>query len=137
MGIGYNYAMITITTASILALIYVFLAIFVIKMRYKYRVSINSNHEPELDYAIRAHANFNEYVPLSLILLYFAEENFGDNIFLMIISVALICGRVCHAHAFLTMQNQKNKFKTRQIGMVLTFSTLIILAISLLSFVIS
>ncbi len=124
---------ITFVTSAILAIIYVLLAVYVIKNRYKHKVSINSNNVPQLDYAIRAHANFNEYVPLTLILLYLAEGQYGSIFCLQATAVAVILGRLCHAYAFITMNN---RFKTRQMGMMLSFIPIIGLAIALIASII-
>ena len=58
----------TTLLASILALLYVWLGLQVITQRRKHQVLIGTGGNSELEWTIRAHANFAEYVPIGLIL---------------------------------------------------------------------
>ena len=66
--------MITGFFASILVFIYIKLARNVIKLRREHNVVIGDGKIKELEQAIRAHANFNEYVPIGLIMLLFRNK---------------------------------------------------------------
>jgi len=110
--------------AAIFALMLVGLASYVIKMRYKHRVSLGDGGNKDMLKAIRAHGNFIEYVPMSLILMGMLELNGESTTVLHAFGGALLVGRVLHAPGL----NFKGTSKLRQIGMVLTFGVLVGLA---------
>ncbi|WP_454784497.1 MAPEG family protein [Legionella sp. WA2024007413] len=117
---------VTTISSSLLALAYVYLSIYVVTLRRKYKVTIGCNECVDLEKAIRAHGNFNEYVPLTLILLFCAEANKASWITLSILVFFFFLGRFFHAYAFLRKQHH---LKFRVQGMILTF-----LVIACLSF---
>jgi uncharacterized membrane protein YecN with MAPEG domain len=116
---------ITTVLASILALLYVWLGLQVIKQRRKHQVLIGTGGSSELEWTIRAHANFSEYVPLALILFACAEYNQTNAWVLSIFALMLLGGRAIHAYAFIGPQKE---LKQRVYGMKLTFWTIIGLA---------
>ena len=59
--------------AAILGLVFVVLSIRTLLLRRQLKVEIGDGDQPMLARAARVHANFAEYVPLSLILIYFLE----------------------------------------------------------------
>ncbi|MCE0721662.1 MULTISPECIES: MAPEG family protein [Legionella] len=116
---------ITTLTGSLLALGYIYLSLQVIKLRRKYKVVLGCNEFTELEMAIRAHGNFNEYAPLILILLLCAEANQANWIVLLILVFFFIVGRIIHAYAFL---KEKHHLKYRMQGMTITFIVIICLS---------
>ena len=66
---------ITAIYASLLAFIYIKLSTNVIKLRRLHKVSLGHKDHKDLEQAIRAQANFIEYVPFGLILLSCLEIN--------------------------------------------------------------
>ncbi|TAL66488.1 MAG: glutathione S-transferase [Legionella sp.] len=117
---------ITTLTSSILAGVYVAMSIKVIQLRRTYRVSVGADGHKDLEMLIRAHGNFSEYVPLTLILLLCAEANNIHWIPLLIIALLFLAGRLFHAYAFIY---NLDHFKHRVRGMKLTFLCLVALAI--------
>lgn len=115
--------------AAIFALMLVVLSGYVIKMRYKHRVSLGDGGNGEMLKAIRAHGNFIEYVPISLILLTMLELGGESATILHGFGGALLVGRILHAPGL----NFKGTTKLRQIGMILTFGVLIGLALRILA----
>ncbi len=93
--------MMTALYASILALIYIKLSQNIISLRRKYKVSIGHSKHKDLEQAIRAQANFNEYVPIGLILLACLELNKIHSIVVFLLGGLLLVGRFLHAKAFL------------------------------------
>jgi uncharacterized membrane protein YecN with MAPEG domain len=95
--------MLTITAfyASILAFIYMKLSLNIISLRRKYKISLGFGKHKDLEQAIRAHANFNETVPIGLILLVCLEVNKIHFLIVLILGGLLILGRYFHAKAFL------------------------------------
>ena len=115
--------------AGILALIYVILALRVTRLRGLARVGIGSGGDAWLERAIRAHANWAEYVPLALILLGFMEMQRNSAYLLHILSIALILGRLIHA---VNISREGENGSIRVLAMTLTFAVLIIAAIILI-----
>jgi uncharacterized protein len=98
---------ITMMTACILGLIFVILSILVVKSRVKANVSLGQGEQlsvamgqegeaSKLLVASRSHANFAEYVPLSLILLGYAEAAGGKQMIICILATMLVISRTIH-----------------------------------------
>ena len=112
-------APITTLTAVTLALVYVRLALGVIKLRRQHGVKLGTGTQPDLEAAVRAHANFAEYVPLVLILLLLAEINQAMWPITAVAAILLIYGRLTHARAL-----QSNSIPQRVTGMKATFAAI-------------
>jgi len=117
---------ITDTTASLLTFVYVFLAFKVIALRRTEKIALGDGGVQKLQAAIRAHGNFSEYVPLSLVLMALLELDHFASIALMVVALALVLGRVLHSVSVLS---NPQRFKFRVLGMQLTFATLVSLAV--------
>lgn len=115
--------MITTIYASVLAVFYVAMSVYIIKGRYQYGISLGDGENPDMIRRIRAHANFSEYVPFTLLMMLFAELEGGSVFFMHGLGLMFVTGRVVHAITI----NRPDKIRYgRQIGMVLTFSVLLI-----------
>ncbi|PCI63201.1 MAG: glutathione S-transferase [Gammaproteobacteria bacterium] len=112
--------------ASILALFLIALAVNIIKLRFKFQVGLGDGGEQPLIKAIRIHGNFTEYMPLALILLASYELNGGDELYLHIIGLSLVAGRVLH---MLGLTTTVGASLPRQIGILATFIVLFALAV--------
>ena len=100
---------------------FVGLSIRVIRMRRAGKVSLGDCGDRKLMRAQRVHANFAEYVPFALILMALAEAQ-GASIWLIHgMGVALLIGRIAHAHGF-GQEPETTNYRTR--GMQLTFAVL-------------
>ncbi|NBW99496.1 glutathione S-transferase [bacterium] len=117
---------ITLILSSVMGLMCVWLALQVIKNRRKHQVSLGDGGIDELTRAIRAHGNFVEYVPLSLILLACSELNQAPLLVVTGFAVLIFLGRAFHAYAFL---GGKDHFKPRIFGMKLTLYGLVALSV--------
>lgn len=117
---------ITLVLSSVMGLMCVWLALQVIKNRRKHQISLGDGGIDELTRAIRAHGNFVEYVPLSLILLGCSELNQAPNLIVIGFAVLIFLGRAFHAYAFLA---GKDHFKPRILGMKLTLYGLVALSV--------
>jgi uncharacterized membrane protein YecN with MAPEG domain len=73
----------------------------------------------------RAHANFNEYVPMALILMGLIEMNVGTSRWLWGIGALLVVARV--AHPFGLERPMPNPY--RAIGVMLTFASMLFLIV--------
>ena len=66
--------------AAMLALLFVLLSVNVIRARRSHRVTLGVAGNVDLERQVRVHANFAEYVPLTLLLLAMARTSAGDNL---------------------------------------------------------
>jgi uncharacterized membrane protein YecN with MAPEG domain len=110
--------------AGLFTLYFVRLAFNVIRLRKANKVSLGSGGHSDLEIAIRVHGNFAEYVPLGLILLALLESHNTHPIVVLVLGFTLGLGRFLHAQGLHT-----GNLKYRVRGMMLTFGTLITLAI--------
>ncbi|MDP3269354.1 MAG: MAPEG family protein [Legionella sp.] len=117
---------ITTVTTSLLSIILIIVSIKIIKLRREYKVSLGDNGHKDLERVIRAHGNFIEYTPITLILMLCAEANQAHWVILFILALFFILGRALHAYAFIY---NKTHFKFRVRGMILTFSVILFLAV--------
>lgn len=108
--------------ASLLAVLFVLLSIRTLRLRGQYGVAVGPGKVPELHRAIRAHANFAEYVPITLLLLYFLEMQTPNRLLVHVFCSALLLGRMCHAFG-ISQVNENLNFRVT--GMALTFIALI------------
>ena len=114
--------------ASLFALMFVGLSIAVIRKRRALKIATGTGGSNEMEYAMRAHGNFAEYVPLALILLAGAELNNAPVWTIITIGTLLLIGRLLHAYGFLKSAKETH-FKFRVSGMAVTFTSLILLAL--------
>ena len=117
--------------AALLALLFAALSIRTLRMRRRLRIAIGDAGNESMLRAMRAHSNFAEYVPISLILMYLVAQSGATPLFLHGLGLCILAGRVSHA---LGVSRLKEKYAFRVIGMTLTLGPLIICSIRLLSF---
>ena len=86
--------------AGLLGLLAVSLTVSVGRMRMQKKIYLGDGGDPEMLSAIRAHGNFMEYVPLCLVLIYFASDYYGYWP-VAIVSLVLLISRVLHAGGLL------------------------------------
>ena len=110
--------------AGILSLFYIGLSFRVISLRRKYKVGINDGQQKELSRAIRA--NFAEYVPITIFLIFLLEINQASNLALHLLGSGLFIGRILHA---LGLDKSAGTSLPRMIGMILTFLVIIVAAV--------
>ena len=83
--------------AALLGLIFFFLSLRTSLVRRRAKVSLGDGGNTELQMAIRAHGNFIEYVPISLLLMAFLEMRSVSIYVIIVLGVMLVAGRCCHA----------------------------------------
>jgi hypothetical protein len=118
---------ITLTIAGAAALLNVWLARRVDQMRLAHKVSIGDGGNEALIARMRAQANFIEYTPFVLILILLVEMAEGSKLWLWIVGVVYILGRI--AHAFGMDRPSGDKLKLRTVGIAVT--ALILLGLAL------
>ena len=117
------------TYAALLALGFVLLSIRVIRLRRSRKVAIGTNGDPLVERAMRVHANFAEYAPLALLLLFMLEMKGGNVYWLNLLCATLLAGRASHAYG---VSSPSEDFRFRVAGMMMTFTVIVAAALSLL-----
>lgn len=115
--------------AALLGLLFFYLSVRTIGLRRRLRIGIGSNENGEMLRAIRVHSNFSEYVPITLILIFFVEAKGGHPLLIHALGVLLLVGRAVHAYG---VSQMNEKFVFRVSGMMMTFGSLLISAFVLL-----
>ena len=106
--------------AGLLTLIFVALSFRVIGMRRADKIGFGDGDNPEMVRRIRAHGNFAEYVPLTVILMALVELQDKPDLVVHAIGVLILAGRILHIAGV-----SATILPARVIGMVLTFAALI------------
>ena len=110
--------------AAVLAVFYIFLSSQVVRQRLSKGVKLGTGNEQELEEAMRIHANFSEYVPLALLLMWFAEVITGVQILIIGLGCFLVIGRVLH---MIGMKNDSESIICRKLGVI---STMLVILVS-------
>lgn len=117
--------------AGLLALFFVGLSLRTLLMRRRLRIAIGDAGNEAMLRAMRAHSNFAEYVPLSLLLIYLVEQSGARPLFVHALGLCVLLGRVSHAVGVSRLDEQ---YAYRVFGMTLTLAPIIIASIRLLRF---
>ena len=113
----------TLFYAALLTLVLMGLSVRVVFLRRRHHVGIGAGGHPELQRAIRAHANFCEYVPLALLLLVLLEAAAAVPAgVLHVLGLALVAGRIAHA---IGLNRSPGTSAGRFIGTLLTWLMLL------------
>jgi uncharacterized protein len=111
--------------AGLCGLLMAWLALQTIKVRRVNKVKLGDGGVFELQSAIRAHGNFAEYMPITIILLFLLEHNGAPVLVIHIIGVAFLYGRWLHAQGLL-----KDNLRKRVMGMGFTLNILLALSVA-------
>ncbi|MGP9799583.1 MAPEG family protein [Rheinheimera sp. NSM] len=122
--------MITALYAALLGLMFIALSIKVIAKRRQFQVGIGSKGEMALERAIRVHGNFAEYVPFALLLLFLAEYSGLAPLYLHILGITLLLGRLSHAWG---VRQLKEPLKFRMFGTLVTFGVMLLSALAIIA----
>jgi uncharacterized protein len=118
---------ISILFTIIFIIFYLILTIITIKARRSARVEYGDGFNKQLTKAIRAHGNFFEFTVFFIISSFLLEILDANQIYVLIINILFLIGRISHAHSML---NEKILF--RIVGMMITLGSYIINCIYLL-----
>ena len=118
---------ITLFYAGLMTLLLLALSMRVVGLRRRHQVGIGSGDKPDLELAVRCHANFCEYAPLALILLLTLELSGAVAGWLLHgLGIALVLGRVLHG--FFGLNRSAGTSQGRFIGTLLTWLMLLVSA---------
>lgn len=120
---------ITLLYAALLGLLFAVLSIRTLLLRRRLRIAIGDAGNESRLRAVRVHANFAEYVPLRLLLIYFVEVTGANLLFVHALGVSVLAGRVSHA---LGVRRVNENYAFRVTGMALTLTPLIAASLWLL-----
>jgi hypothetical protein len=84
--------------AALLGFLFFYLSIRTIGLRRRLQIGIGSNENDEMLRGMRVHSNFAEYVPITLLLIYFVEIQGGHQLLIHALGVLLLVGRSVHAY---------------------------------------
>jgi hypothetical protein len=112
---------ITAFYAALFGAMLILLSVRVIGVRRQKRVALGHGGDKALEARIRAHANFTEYVPISLILIGAAESLGALALLLHGLGLALLGGRILHA---LAVSGEVQNLNLRVAGMATTFTAI-------------
>lgn len=115
--------------AALLMFVFVGLSVRTLRLRRRLRIPVGDGGNPAMLRAMRAHANFVEYVPLGLLLIYFAESAGAPRPLIHVLGLALLVGRVLHGFGISQITED---YRFRVAGMALTLTTLLVSASYLL-----
>lgn len=108
--------------AALCGLLLIVLSLRVIRLRHAHDVRLGDGGQPALQAATRAQANFIEYVPLALLLLYFLELSRQAPVWVLhVLGALLFLGRILHA---LALGHSSGRSHGRTVAMVFTFTVL-------------
>ena len=121
---------ITAVYAGLLGLLLLVLSALVIKERVRTRVGLGDGGDEQLNRAIRAHANFAEYVPLTVILIAIVEAVGAPAMAVHTLGAMLLAGRVLHP---LGLMAPKIGTWPRGLGFMLNFAVLLVASAGLVA----
>ena len=117
--------------AAVLALMFIALSVRTLRLRRKHKVAVGDGGKPELLRAMRVHANFAEYTPMTLLLIYMLESMSGPSFVIHALCICLVIGRISHAYG---VSKLTENYRYRVFGMSMTFAALGLAAAGLLIF---
>ena len=88
---------VALTTAGAAGLINLWLGVRVSRIRIAEKILVGDGGNPRLIARMRAQLNFAEYTPIVLILLALVELARGGSIYLWVVALLYVVGRVLHA----------------------------------------
>ena len=115
--------------AAILGLLFVGLSVRTLRLRRRFRIAVGDAGNQQMLRAMRVHANFAEYVPLTLLLLYMLESAGAYPALVHTLCICLLVGRLSHAYG---VSQISEIYRYRVFGMAMTFTALVSSAIALI-----
>jgi uncharacterized membrane protein YecN with MAPEG domain len=117
---------------AVLALLYTVLAVRVARLRQANRASFGDNDSAELRSAIRAHANFIEYVPIITLMVAMLEMAGASALRVHLLMGALLVSRLLHPLGMYAKPNTRQFRIGRVGGITITLGLLVACAVMIL-----
>ena len=118
---------------AVLALLYVALSLQVIRLRLMNRAAFGDSGNIALRSAIRAHAHFAEYVPITALMVAMLEMSGVATLRIHLLMAALLLARLLHPLGMHAKPNTPSFRIGRVGGMTITTGLLIVCALLILS----
>lgn len=113
--------------AGLLGALYVLLSLWVVRVRVRQRIGSGDKGDPVMQNAIRTHANFAEYAPLTLLLIGMGELQGTPPLATHLLGAGLLLARIMH---MIGMGRMPHTPALRGGGAVLTFIVLLVAALA-------
>ena len=123
---------ITALYLAVLALLYTVLAIRVARLRQTNRASFGDNDSAQLRSAIRAHANFIEYVPIITLMVAILEMSGASAMRVHVLMGALLVSRLLHPLGMYAAPNTLRFRIGRVGGITITLGLMVACAVMIL-----
>src|SRR5262245_53324578 len=123
---------ITATYLGVLGLLYAFLGLRVARTRRGEKIGFGDGDNRFLRSAIRAHANFVEYVPIIVLMNALLEMGGAASVQMHVVLVTLTVSRVLHPFGMHAKPMTPQFIVGRIVGIILTFLVLVASALLLL-----
>jgi uncharacterized protein len=120
---------ITVLYAAILGIIFIGLTMYVVIGRYKYKIGLGDGGNAHMLRRIRMHANFAEFVPFALLLLFLTDYAQYSSMVIHSLGIMLVIGRVCH---IIALNATQGVHVLRAVGVVLTLAVILTCSILLM-----
>ena len=118
---------------AVLALLYAALSMQVARLRQRHKAAFSDGGSIELRSAIRAHAHFAEYVPITALTVAMLEMSGASALRVHLLMAALLLARVLHPFGMYAKPNTLQFRIGRSAGMAITTGLLIVCALMLLT----
>lgn len=92
--------MVSALYAVLCALLLIKFSFDVVRLRRQYRVAYGDGGFSELQSAIRIHGNAVEYIPMTVLLMLFAEMNGAATWLIHVFGILLLAGRLMHYYGY-------------------------------------
>lgn len=113
----------TVATQALLAFL---LGMNVVRLRWKLHIGLGDGGQPAMTRAVRVHANFAEWVPLTLLVLLVAELRGVSEPWIGALGLALLLARLGHAYG---LSRRSGASKGRFLGSALTYTVMLLAAL--------
>ena len=127
------YPTLTAAYAAVLALIFAVLSGLVIAGRGQFKAFHGDGGQERLNWRIRAHANFAEYVPLVLLVIALLEAAGVSRAAIQVLLLVLIAARIVHPIGMMARDGSAQQAVCRGGGAAATLLVLIVAAVMLLA----
>ncbi len=124
---------VTASYAAVLALIYGVLSSWVIAGRFNTGILHGAGNNDDMLKRMRTHANFIEYVPFILILLWLYESAGGSAARVRIMLIVLVVARLMHPIGMVAPVNSLQQYAFRATSVIATLVVMTMAAVSLLT----
>lgn len=118
------YLKVSLFYAGFLALMLIYLSLIVVLKRRKTGIVLFFADDKKLAYTMRAQANFVEYTPIFLLLMFLLELSNVQEWMLHSLGIVFVLGRMAHAYSLIVQEQKISDYKFRVAAMIMTFVTI-------------